>query len=85
MHAACATTVPPCFANARQAIEEITAKSNAVKEETAGLSRTASNVREESASLKKASFAAKDKVATATATLKQAEVTNGWRRRVFSL
>lgn len=45
-----------------------------MKEETAGLSRTASQVREDSASLKKVSFAAKDKVAATVATLKQAEV-----------
>lgn len=57
-----------------QAIKEITAKTKAVKSETADLSRKAAAIREECDDLKKASFAAKDRMAAAQAALKQAEV-----------
>lgn len=60
--------------NFYQAIEDIAAKSKAVKEETADLSHSCSVVREEGAQLKKVNFAAKDKVASSMAALKQAEV-----------
>ena len=57
-----------------QAIKEITVKTDAVKSETAELSRSAAAIREGCAELKKASFAAKDRVAAGQTALKQAEV-----------
>lgn len=57
-----------------KAIEDITTNINNVKGETSALSRDGVVVREESAPLKKASFAAKDRVASALTALKQAEV-----------
>lgn len=57
-----------------QAIKEVTAKTKSVKSETADLSRKAAAIREECDDLKKASFAAKDRMAAAQAALKQAEV-----------
>lgn len=50
------------------------AKAKAAKKDTADLGRTASTIRDESAQLKKASFVAKDKVASAHTKLKQTEV-----------
>eukprot|EP00904_Undaria_pinnatifida_P007283 jgi/Undpi1/3685/HiC_scaffold_16.g07055.m1 len=62
------------MAEKKKAIEDIALKSKAVKEETADLSHSCSVVREEGAQLKKANFAAKDKVASSMAALKQAEI-----------
>lgn len=57
-----------------KAIEEVTAECNAVEEEIAELNRSQAAVREESSQLKKANYAAKDRVAGALSTLQQAQV-----------
>lgn len=57
-----------------KAMEEVTAECNAVEEEIAELNRSQAAVREESSQLKKANYAAKDRVAGALSTLQQAQV-----------
>lgn len=60
-------------------IEGVAAECGAVEEEIAELNRSQAMVREESSQLKKANYAAKDKVASALSTLQQAQVITSHR------
>lgn len=69
-----------------QVIEGVEAECKAVEADISQLNRTQAAIREESATLKQANHAAKDRVATAAASLRQAEVTFVFFSRVvFSI